>query len=715
MIRHRTEGERGAISVMAAVMVMATLVATSLAVDVGRIAYVSRDQQGATDRAVLDAIHMLEDHSAATLTGLWDEVQDEVLESMDRNPESGTSGGSRALAGVVLGMVQDATDFVAICGTRPPDEWFDPAPAPLPSCADIDAAGTYGAADVTAIEVYVGSAVPFLFALGADEGGREIHKSATGAIGDPIGAVSAATSEVELNDGLVTLLLSELLGADAQLSLVGWNGLATTDVTLRDIAARVNAGTIDQLLSTQLTVGELADVLADVLAADSDTTADVQATLLELANATLGVGLGPVSLGELLVVDRQAGASALDTSVDAAGLLLGFAQLANKEHGVAMDLSALGVAGVTASVIEAPQIAIGRPGQDDLGNWRTQAHTAQVRLDVALPLADVATSAVPTNLEDSEIDAEVQSFRDRIDAIPETVSGCFDALEEGNTSIDGSIASDLEEALEAVRAGAQQLGLLTSAISDTIDGTLSLLGGLLNGLGCALVLTAPSTAASIKADLLDAVTEYETLLDQLSGTTATTDGGTAPVLSVQLASGDVALSDVRCTEPMEGDTFVEGDAASITLTNGDALLANAADPAEVPVQLLDVDLGLLGSVSVTIGGDVSLGASSDTLTFLGPWAADAQVLNAASVGAGTLLSSLQVDATETQVLGLPLGDAATQLLTSVTTSLDGILGEVDLYVLAPLLDVLGVDLGNVHARVLDADCEGPPRLLPRVS
>ena len=41
---------------MAAVMALAMVMATSLAVDVGRVAYTSRDQQGATDRAVLDAL-----------------------------------------------------------------------------------------------------------------------------------------------------------------------------------------------------------------------------------------------------------------------------------------------------------------------------------------------------------------------------------------------------------------------------------------------------------------------------------------------------------------------------------------------------------------------------------------------------------------------------------------------------------------------------------
>lgn len=701
------EEQDGAISVMAAVMALATLLATSLAVDVGRVAYVSRDQQGVVDRAVLDAIHTVEDSSATTLSGLYGDAEAAVNASLGRNPESAVSDDRDPAEGIVLGMVEDGDQFVAVCGTRPPATWFDPPPPPLPSCAEADLAGTWGRGDVNAIQVYLGSTVPYMFAIGVDSEGREVRKWARAATGQPIGAVSAATSLVELADDGVTGLLSQLLGADAELSLVGWNGIVDLEVALGDIAANLGVGSVDELLTTELTVGELADVMADVLAADSDTSADARATLLELADATLGVGLGPVPLGDLLQVDSQAGSSALDATVDAGGMLLAFAQVANHEHAATLDLSALGVAGVTASLIEAPQIAIGRPGQDGDGNWHTQAQTAQVRLDVALPIGDVASGVPVTDLADGGIQPEAQSFHDRIDAL----SRCGEALVEADDSRDGTIASDLREAIEHARQTAADAGLLTSTVDGLLGGALDLLGGLLTGLGC--LLAPGSTLASIQNDLRDAVDDYEEALALMSEESSTPQGGGDPVLSIRLASGSVALEEVRCTDPMEADTFVEGRAADIVLTDEASIVAAPTDPAAVPLDLLEVDLGLLGSLDVDLEADVELGTSTDSLTFTAPWPADSRALSAASVGPGTLLSSVDVDVTETTLLGLPLGDVVDDLTASVESSLGSLLGEVDTQLLTPLLDVLGIDLGNVHARVLDAECAGPPRLLPR--
>lgn len=684
---------------MAAVMTLATLLATSLAVDVGRVAYVSRDQQGVVDRAALDSIHRIEDSSASTLTALWGDAQEAVQASLDRNPESGTST-DREISGIELGMVQDGDQFVAICGTRPNANWFDSAPPALPSCADADVTGTWSVGDISALQVYVGSTVPYLFAIGSEDPGRDVHKWSSAATGHPIGTVSAASSLVDLDDGLVTQLLSDLLGADAELSLVGWNGLADLEVAFRDIAANVGAGSVDQLLATELTVGELAEVLADVLAADSDTSAEARTTLLELADTTLGVGLGAVALGELLEVDPQAGSSALDATVDAAGLLMGFAQVANHQHAATLDLSALGVAGVTATIIEPPQIAVGRPGRDGAGDWYTQAQTAQVRLDVELPLDDIASGIDVTDLEDEGILPEAQSFRDRIDAI----SSCSEALDEADDDEPGTIASDLEEAVEQAKTTAQNAGLLTGTAETLLNGALGLIGNLLNLSRC---------ESGIKSDLHDAVDDYQQALDEMSNASSTPQGGGDPVLAVALASGEVALEEVRCTDPLEADTFVEGRAADVVLTTPTELANDPVDPGHVPVDLLEVDLGLLGTVDVDLASDMTLGTSSDRLTFAAPWPAEAQSINANTTGINSLLGTVDVDASATQLLGLPLGDAITEVTADVESALDSLLGDIDAQVLAPLLDTLGLDLGTVHARVLDAVCEGPPRLLPR--
>ena len=87
--RHVGRSEDGVISIMTAVMAMTLLIATSLAVDVGRVAYVSRDQQGVTDRAVLDAVSLLGPDlppTALTLGDVHSAVELALQQSLVENP-----------------------------------------------------------------------------------------------------------------------------------------------------------------------------------------------------------------------------------------------------------------------------------------------------------------------------------------------------------------------------------------------------------------------------------------------------------------------------------------------------------------------------------------------------------------------------------------------------------------------------------------------------
>lgn len=705
--------EQGAISVMAAGMMVAVLLATSLAVDVGRVAYVSRDQQGVTDRAALDAVFALEGHAAGTLAELYDLADAAVDRALDRNPGSTGTADGRTVTGLVLGTDTGGT-FTAVCGREP--DWMQTQRATLgqeqvSSCGVSDYDGTTGPGDISAVEVFTSSDVPYIFAIGAEEGSRAVRKRARASFGDPIGSVSAASTEIDLGDGVATMLLSRLLGAETDLDLVGWNGLANVDVTLRDLALALGVGSLDQLLATETTVSELAAITSAVLGNSTEPDVDAQATLLDIANLTTEAALQPVALGELLQVDPSSGSSALDASVDASSLLGALGQsaliglaLADGRNFATVELDVPGLATVDLQLIEGPQIAIGRPGKDVAGDWYTQARTAQTRVDVAVPLA-VATTTVTGGSVDSTTE-----FGQRID----NISSCVEAVAEGSDS-PGSIRSDLENAIDAYEQAATSMGLVVDVVLGTVETVLDSLTGLLSGLvsGLECVVNADGKQADIEGDLRDLLAAYESLVAAVAG--GLDDGPaatTTPVLSVRLAAGSVALDTITCTDPLRAGVVVEGDAGRVTLTSSEAAAAAGPDqdPAPQTYDLVDLDLGVFGRITAGLSGDVTLGSLDDTHEFVGPFPSDPQPFSATDPGLANLVDALTIQLGSTEVLGLPVGSVTDEVVAGTTAMLDGALAPADA-VLGSVLDVLGVELGVVEARVLSATCEGPPRLL----
>jgi uncharacterized membrane protein len=194
---HQEEG--GAIAVMAAALVLALLASTALAVDVGRTAYVSRDQQGATDRAALDGVRLL--HQAIldgeTATTLVDHVHATAVDSMQvRNPAAGGTE-RRSLYRVDLGRVGGG-GFELVCGKHyleagdeaPGDETSPPA------CE-----GSVAELNVDAVRLWTHSEVGYVLPLGSQRS-TELRKMAV-ATSDAIGSISAATTTAALESGVI--------------------------------------------------------------------------------------------------------------------------------------------------------------------------------------------------------------------------------------------------------------------------------------------------------------------------------------------------------------------------------------------------------------------------------------------------------------------------------------------------------------------------------
>ena len=661
----RLREQEGAIALLTAFILLALMSAAAVAVDVGRLALSSRDQQGATDRAALDGLLALQKGEL--------DVPRFVDESMALNT---------GVAGTGMSSERSVTRLRPVsCGPQPGQY----TPLSEDAWGDLNANG---------VEVLTASSVSSLFLQTERTTDVEHHAVACGRA---IAAISAAGTTATVDDGLVGALVDGLTGGALGVSLVGWEGLAQAEVLVADLAVALGAGTLDQLLATEVTAGSLVQAAVAALQAGGN-TADLDLDLL-VALASLDVdipGLPPFTVGELLEVSTSAEA-ALATSVDAFGLLLTGLQIANHKSAAAIELDLPGVTGVRLRVVEPPNIAIGPPGNDADGNPLTQARGAQLGLDVRLPIGEV--QGPPADLSSvigQDIDSLVEPYRTRIAEI----SSCGQALfQSGTTS--GTIRSDLERDIDALEEAARSAGLLTvvGGLLGAVEGLLSGLGGLL---GCTVAPTL--TRQAIEENLEELADTYADLLGALADEQIAppTSATYSPALSLRLAQATNTLTGVSCAGDGRVESRVRGDAARVAFTAWtDEYVAN---PDGAPVDLLDVNLGLL-RVQVGLELDASLGSSINELVeFPGPFPVHHQQ-GTAVAGLGSVLSSVTPVVSETQLLGIPLGralegvvDAAFEILTPVLTALDPVLSSV--------VDLLGAELGGVEAAALSADCSG---------
>lgn len=415
------ERQEGAISVMAAVLAVAMIMATSLAVDVGRVAYTSRDQQGATDRAVLDALRILpaSNTAASDPSDVWADVRDSVAMTLDGNVE-----------GSSVGTSSDRTIDLLEVG------YVDPScPGPADFCSMWNDAGStaytghWGSESVDTIRLSTESTVDFVFGFLDDDGYRDVIRQALGTnrricpapdpacpqptLRDAEAGISIASRLVELNPDNSSILgpvVGQLIGSGSSLTLVGFDGLATADVPLSVFGdAGADVGSPSQLLDSQVTLEELLDATAAGLADDdAAVAADAQTALGELS-ANVDPAL-TVDVEDMLVMGTEDPGAFLEAEFPVLDLVMAgamAAQVADGEHLVEVDLSGSDLLGLTGlsdidldlTIVEAPQIAYGKAEWlPDTSEWATWAETAQVDADLTI---DVLSGEAETLLGDA--------------------------------------------------------------------------------------------------------------------------------------------------------------------------------------------------------------------------------------------------------------------------------------------------------------------------
>ncbi|KAB2680101.1 MULTISPECIES: pilus assembly protein TadG-related protein [Brucella/Ochrobactrum group] len=228
--------------------------------------------------------------------------------------------------------------------------------------------------------------------------------------------LSLNTDQSVLND-----LLGGLLGTSLNLKLADYNALAATDVNLLGfldkLAPKVGltAGTYDQLLNTDVSVGMLATVLAEVV-----TNNPAAKAALGILGKNAGALATKLPVGELLglgsIADASLG-SANNYNITANVLqMISVAAILGGNHQLQLG-TGLKLPGVVAFKLD---VAVGEPAQKTpfftVGGAGTLVRTAQIRLLLTLEVGNdgvvsyLANVHVPIFIDVASGEAELKSI-----------------------------------------------------------------------------------------------------------------------------------------------------------------------------------------------------------------------------------------------------------------------------------------------------------------
>lgn len=368
--------QRGAIGMFGVLVFLLAVMFMALAVDTGRLALEKRKLQKIADIAALQAVQT---------SGLCSGV-----DSMDPGSIQAAAQASAAANGY-HGNLASETGAVTI-GTVATDG------------AGIRQFTASDVAQADAVQISArANVVKSLIAGGMFAGTVPLHAVAIAQRRQPTAGFSLGSFLVSVNSGDVDVLnqvMGGLLGSGVALQLVSYQGLASAQVTLGGLVQgaqlagiSLTAATVQGLLDAQVSIADLINIMVHAV----DSSDPAYAALNQLLVAA-GGNAGTFRLGDLIQVTATDPQSAQGAVINVGTLLTAGMQMADQHHAISIPITmslpaGVGSAQLSLAVIEPPVIAIGPPGRDEAGNWRTQAHTAQVRFSVDTTL-NVAVSGV---------------------------------------------------------------------------------------------------------------------------------------------------------------------------------------------------------------------------------------------------------------------------------------------------------------------------------
>lgn len=357
----RPRDERGAMLVLSAAGLVLAMIFTALAVDIGFLAADKRTDQKIADMAALDASRNLNNiqplaEASALRNGFVIDPKRTVFAELVAPDGSGD-------------YVPSATGkFVRVTIKSPRKPFF---PFVSPNERIVTARAVAGGEPEA--EISVGSTLASL----------DLQQSALDAILGPMLGLSAAN-----------------------LSAVGYNGLASGNVDLRALQTNLLAmgygvGTTDQLLNTDIRAADLLAATAQALGAKSppDTVALVELNKIPIA---LIPNLKTVALGDLISLSQPSSDSALDATLNAFDIVNGAAQVSNGNNFIAVPGINVNIPGVLPNTLSVALKVI-QPAQRAKGPvnaplYTTVAKTSQVVLQVKLNLAPLGLNVLSTTL-----------------------------------------------------------------------------------------------------------------------------------------------------------------------------------------------------------------------------------------------------------------------------------------------------------------------------
>lgn len=389
----RRRDERGAVAVLVAVLSTLIFAMAMLVVDIGMQRVVRRDMQALADVVALDLARELDGRDRSALASSIDpaSVGSALSASLARND---STIGSPPVVSAVLGGLVDGT--------------FDPTVDPP-----------------TAVRVVATSSVDYAIATGSGAATRSAIGAASNSACFSVGSYAARFRSADAV--LVATLLEPMNGflrPQTDLDAVAYTGLASSYVSLDELAAVGTLGSVDALLTQQVTAGALVSATITALERQTPSSSVAVSALRRVLNGRAELAAS-ISLADMLSISPTDSA-ALATRLNVLDLVAGGLLLADGEHFLDLGNLSAGIGnlapigGARLTVIERPRVACGA-----FGSPQAVATTSQVRADAQLKLelpsisgVTAATGVVHTPSSTVDVDVDLGNATGTLAAEP---------------------------------------------------------------------------------------------------------------------------------------------------------------------------------------------------------------------------------------------------------------------------------------------------------
>lgn len=186
------------------------------------------------------------------------------------------------------------------------------------------------------------------------------------AIGSSVANLDTNNSQV-LSAVLNKMVCGSTVGCSLSTSLVGYQGLASSTITLGQLQSKLNAGSMNALLDTSIRANELYLASAKALGCNQAAGCNKPAAVTLFGMATSVTSTTTFKLRDMFVLNQGSEKAAADTSINILKLVTGSAQLINGTNAVSVPVTTVSIPGTTSTtisikIIEAPKTYLGVVG-----------------------------------------------------------------------------------------------------------------------------------------------------------------------------------------------------------------------------------------------------------------------------------------------------------------------------------------------------------------